>query len=201
VLNAELARRLGVQAQPNTRFDNFLHESVQLGSKTTVAAGCMVGRGTTMGDKCSIKRSVLGPSCKLGSGVKIINCVLMDGVVVEDHCHLQNSIVCSGAHLQARFRHTAPVPCLRVAAVLVLGGILPEQSELRPPPVTGMLSPQSCSCQQGEFFGRATTNGRVVQENTRLRDCQVGPNYRVAGSEHQEEVLAKAQPRRSTEFK
>ncbi|CAL8468630.1 g8170 [Coccomyxa elongata] len=102
VINTELAVRLGVQAQLNTKFDNFLHDSVQMGYKTTVAAGCMVGRGTTMADKCSIKRSVLGAMCKLGSNVKIINSVLMDGVQVQDGCHLQNSIVCHNAHLQER---------------------------------------------------------------------------------------------------
>ena len=53
-------------------------------------------------DKCSIKRSVLGSMCKLGSNVKIINCVLMDSVIVHDGCHLQNCIVCTGAELQAR---------------------------------------------------------------------------------------------------
>ncbi len=53
-----------------------------------------------MADKCSIKRSVLGAMCKLGSNVKIINCVLMDGVEVQDGCHLQNSIICPNAHLQ-----------------------------------------------------------------------------------------------------
>ena len=62
----------------------------------------MVGAGTTMGDKCSVKRSVLGPMCKLGAGVKVINSVLMEGCTVGDGCHLQNSILCSGAHLQAR---------------------------------------------------------------------------------------------------
>ncbi|EIE22403.1 nucleotide-diphospho-sugar transferase [Coccomyxa subellipsoidea C-169] len=102
VINTDLAGRLGVKAQPNTKFDNFLHDSVQMGYKTTVAAGCMVGRGTTMADKCSIKRSVLGAMCKLGSNVKIINCVLMDGVEVQDGCHLQNSIICPNAHLQER---------------------------------------------------------------------------------------------------
>lgn len=59
-----------------------------------------VGRGTTMADKCSIKRSVLGAMCKLGSNVKIINSVLMDGVEVETGCHLQNCIICPNAHLQ-----------------------------------------------------------------------------------------------------
>lgn len=51
-------------------------------------------------DKCSIKRSVLGAMCKLGSNVKIINSVLMDSVIVHDGCHLQNCIVCTGAELQ-----------------------------------------------------------------------------------------------------
>ena len=60
-------------------------------------------------DKCSIKRSVLGPMCKLGSNVKIINSVLMDSVIVHDGCHLQNCIVCTGAELQVR-----PNPTLAV---------------------------------------------------------------------------------------
>ncbi len=59
-----------------------------------------------MADKCSIKRSVLGAMCKLGSNVKIINSVLMDGVQVQDGCHLQNSIVCHNAHLQVL--HSCP---------------------------------------------------------------------------------------------
>ena len=36
VISTELATSLGIQAAPNARFDNFLHESVQLGNKTTV---------------------------------------------------------------------------------------------------------------------------------------------------------------------
>ncbi|CAK0780561.1 hypothetical protein CVIRNUC_005094 [Coccomyxa viridis] len=102
VVNVELAARLGVRAKPNAKHDNFVDESVQIGSKSMVAAGCMVGPGATLGDKCSIKRSVLGPMCKLGSNVKIINCVLMDSVIVHDGCHLQNCIICTGAELQER---------------------------------------------------------------------------------------------------
>ncbi len=61
-------------------------------------------------DKCSIKRSVLGAMCKLGSNVKIINSVLMDSVIVHDGCHLQNCIVCTGAQLQARPLQLIPCP-------------------------------------------------------------------------------------------
>ena len=40
-----------------------------------------------------------------------------------------------------------------------------------------------------------------MQERVTLRDCQVGPDFRVSeGSEHRDEVLAKAQTRRSSEY-
>ena len=39
---------------------------------------------------------------RLGAGVKVINCVLMDGVVVADGSHIQNCVVCSGAVVQER---------------------------------------------------------------------------------------------------
>ena len=67
-------------------------------------------------DKCSIKRSVLGAMCKLGSNVKIINSVLMDSVVVHDGCHLQNCIVCTGAQLQASILKLLPCPYYSLAS-------------------------------------------------------------------------------------
>lgn len=89
-----------LDAKLNSKHGNYVHDSVQMGAKTTVASACMVGRGSTLGDKCSVKRSVLGSNCQLGANVKIINSVLMDGVIVDDGCHVQNSIICGGAHLQ-----------------------------------------------------------------------------------------------------
>ena len=32
----------------------------------------MLGEGSEMGDKCSIKRSVVGRHCRIGSGVKVM---------------------------------------------------------------------------------------------------------------------------------
>ena len=104
VVASEHADRL-LDAKLNAKHGNYVHEGVQLGSKTTVASACMVGRGSSLGDKCSVKRSVLGANCRLGANVKIINSVLMDGIVVDDGCHVQNSIVCSGAHLQVCPKH------------------------------------------------------------------------------------------------
>ena len=87
-------------AKPNSRFENFVHESVQLGSKATVSAGCIVGKGSILGDKCSVKRSIIGSTCKLGNSVKIVGSILMDDVIIEDGSHIQNSIICSESHLQ-----------------------------------------------------------------------------------------------------
>lgn len=97
----ELASRL-LTEKPNSRFENFVHESVQLGSKATVSAGCVVGKGSVLGDKCSVKRSIIGTTCKLGNSVKIVSSIVMDDVIVEEGSHIQNSIICSGSHLQAR---------------------------------------------------------------------------------------------------
>jgi NDP-sugar pyrophosphorylase family protein len=33
----------------------------------------MLGEGTRLGDKCSIKRSVLGKNCRIGANVKVIS--------------------------------------------------------------------------------------------------------------------------------
>lgn len=33
---------------------------------------CMLGEGSQMGDKCSVKRSVIGRHCRIGSNVKVL---------------------------------------------------------------------------------------------------------------------------------
>ena len=95
----DLASRL-LTEKPNSRFENFMHESVQLGSKATVSAGCIVGKGSILGDRCSVKRSIIGSTCKLGTSVKIVGSIVMDNVIIEDNSHIQNSIICSESHLQ-----------------------------------------------------------------------------------------------------
>lgn len=39
---------------------------------------------------------------RLGAGVKVINCVLMDDVAVGDGSHIQNCVICAGAVVQER---------------------------------------------------------------------------------------------------
>ncbi|XP_073313532.1 translation initiation factor eIF2B subunit gamma-like [Primulina huaijiensis] len=82
--------------------NNIIHPSAILGSKTTVGPQCMVGEGSQMGDKCSVKKSVIGRHCRIGSNVKIANSVVMNYVTIGDGCSIQGSIICSNVQLQER---------------------------------------------------------------------------------------------------
>ncbi|KFM29331.1 putative translation initiation factor eIF-2B subunit gamma [Auxenochlorella protothecoides] len=86
---------------PNAKYENFVHSSVQMGSKAAVGAGCMIGEDVVLGDKSTVKRSVIGPNCRIGAGAKIINSVLMADVTVEDGAHVHGSILCNRAGVGA----------------------------------------------------------------------------------------------------
>ncbi|KAF3455260.1 hypothetical protein FNV43_RR05708 [Rhamnella rubrinervis] len=82
--------------------NNIIHPSAELGSKTTVGPHCMLGEGSQMGDKCSVKRSVIGRHCRIGSNVKVVNSVVMNHVTIGDGCSIQGSVICSNVQLQER---------------------------------------------------------------------------------------------------
>uniref|UniRef100_A0A0D3EE15 Uncharacterized protein n=1 Tax=Brassica oleracea var. oleracea TaxID=109376 RepID=A0A0D3EE15_BRAOL len=81
---------------------NIVHPSAELGSKTTVGPHCMLGEDSQVGDKCSVKRSVIGRHCRIGSNVKVVNSVVMDHATIGDGCSIQGSVICSNAQLQER---------------------------------------------------------------------------------------------------
>lgn len=81
-------------------------EGVTLGHKAVVGGGSLVGARTRLGDRSSVKRSVLGQGCSLGANVKVDKCVIMDGATVGDGAQLHSCIVCTSAHVQVRW-HTA----------------------------------------------------------------------------------------------
>ncbi|CAM8881412.1 unnamed protein product [Rhodiola kirilowii] len=82
--------------------NNIIHPSAELGSKTTVGPHCMLGEGSQLGDKCSVKRSVIGRHCRIGSNVKIVNSVVMNHASIADGCSIQGSVICSNAQIQER---------------------------------------------------------------------------------------------------
>ncbi|KAL3625713.1 hypothetical protein CASFOL_030242 [Castilleja foliolosa] len=95
--------------------NNIIHPSAALGSKTTssdkcvktcvvayVGPQCMLGEGSEMGDKCSVKKSVIGRHCRIGSNVKIANSVVMNYVTIGDGSSIQGSIICGNVQIQDR---------------------------------------------------------------------------------------------------
>ncbi|KAE8673642.1 hypothetical protein F3Y22_tig00111779pilonHSYRG00256 [Hibiscus syriacus] len=73
----------------------------KLGTKTT-GPHCMLGEGSEVGDKCQVKRSVIGRHCRIRSHVKVVNSVVMNHVTIGDGCIIQGSVVCSNVQLQDR---------------------------------------------------------------------------------------------------
>eukprot|EP00468_Gymnochlora_sp_CCMP2014_P005937 CAMPEP_0167756968 /NCGR_PEP_ID=MMETSP0110_2-20121227/9673_1 /TAXON_ID=629695 /ORGANISM="Gymnochlora sp., Strain CCMP2014" /LENGTH=441 /DNA_ID=CAMNT_0007643123 /DNA_START=108 /DNA_END=1433 /DNA_ORIENTATION=+ len=66
-----------------------------------VGKDCIVGiSGVQIGNKSTLKKSVIGNYCKIGAKCRISNCVLMDHVTIEDQVTLTDTVVCSNAHIQ-----------------------------------------------------------------------------------------------------
>ncbi|XP_062571421.1 translation initiation factor eIF-2B subunit gamma-like [Saccostrea cucullata] len=70
-----------------------LHASVNMAEKSQVGSDCLVAEGTQIGEKVSIKRSVIGRHCKIGDRVRIANSTILDNVVIEEGCNIQGSII------------------------------------------------------------------------------------------------------------
>ena len=72
------------------------------GNKSSIGGGCIVGEDTCLGERSSVKRSVVGAHCTLGNNVKVVNSVIMEGAVVGDGCHVQNCIICQDAVIEEK---------------------------------------------------------------------------------------------------
>jgi translation initiation factor eIF-2B subunit gamma len=49
-----------------------------------VGPDSLVGEGTRVDERCSVKHSVIGAHCQIGKNVKIVNSILMDNVSLGD---------------------------------------------------------------------------------------------------------------------
>ncbi|CEH17466.1 Translation initiation factor 2B, gamma subunit (eIF-2Bgamma/GCD1) [Ceraceosorus bombacis] len=56
----------------------------------------------TLGDRCALKKCIVGPGCVVGKGAKLTGCVLMQGVKVGDNVKLDSVILCPGATIGDR---------------------------------------------------------------------------------------------------
>lgn len=95
VLSPDLAPKFLDEAAAS-RLESLVSPDVVVGMKSSFGNSSMCGTGCSVGDKSSIKRSVLGDHCEIGNNVRVINSLLMEGIKIGERCTIQNSILFSG---------------------------------------------------------------------------------------------------------
>lgn len=61
---------------------------------------CLVGRGLqALGERVTLKKSVVGNHAKIGKNSKLNNSILMDHVTIGENCTITNSVICSNSHI------------------------------------------------------------------------------------------------------
>lgn len=79
---------------------SLIHSSASVKTKSQVGNDCMLDESISIGEKSSIKKSVIGKHTTIGERVKISNSVIMDHVTIKDGCNIQGSIVCTNAYVK-----------------------------------------------------------------------------------------------------
>nr|XP_012631792.1 translation initiation factor eIF-2B subunit gamma [Microcebus murinus] len=80
--------------------ESLIHSSAQIVSKHLVGVDSLIGPDTQVGEKSSIKHSVIGSSCVIRDRVTITNCILMNSVTVEEGSNIQGSVICNNAVIE-----------------------------------------------------------------------------------------------------
>lgn len=70
-------------------------EAAEIASTAQISPDSIVGDGVRVGDRASIKKSIVGRHCVIGRGAKLTGCVLWDWVTVEENARIENAILCS----------------------------------------------------------------------------------------------------------
>ncbi|EKD02480.1 translation initiation factor [Trichosporon asahii var. asahii CBS 8904] len=66
----------------------------EISASAQISPDSLVGEGSRVGDRASIKKCIVGRHCNIGRGAKLTNCVLWDWVTVEENARLENVILC-----------------------------------------------------------------------------------------------------------
>lgn len=94
-----LAKLPSIEEVGETAASPFAHQvkiaaGVDIPTQGTISkSNCLIGEKVKVEMFCSIKDSVIGANCYIGNRVKLVRCVLMDGVTVKDDCKLTNCII------------------------------------------------------------------------------------------------------------
>ena len=87
--------------------------------KANIAADCLIGLSTRVGERSTVKRSTIGSHCVIGKNAKLSGCVLMEYCVVEDGAKLDGCILGKNTKIGAKAELTK---CLTQAGYEVEAG-------------------------------------------------------------------------------
>ncbi|XP_066476115.1 translation initiation factor eIF2B subunit epsilon [Tiliqua scincoides] len=88
------------QSCTHSRHNIYRGVEVSLGHDSMLEENVLIGQGTSVGKKCSITNSVIGPNCKIGDEVILDRAFLWNGVCVGDRVKILQSIVCDEAEVK-----------------------------------------------------------------------------------------------------
>lgn len=92
----------------------YQEAGVQLARSAHLTEDCVIGSGSSIGERTTVEASVIGRGCTIGSGVTLAGCYLWSGVTVEDGASLTGCICCDnvfiGRGASARAPHSARPP-------------------------------------------------------------------------------------------
>lgn len=80
--------------------ESLVHPSAQIVNRPLVGSDSLIGPDTQVGEKSSVKHSVIGSSCVIRDRVTITNCLLMDAVTVEEGSNISGCVICNNAVIE-----------------------------------------------------------------------------------------------------
>ncbi|WWC87061.1 uncharacterized protein L201_001946 [Kwoniella dendrophila CBS 6074] len=67
--------------------------------QSQISPDSLIGEGTRVGDRASIKKCIIGRHCNIGKNAKLTGCVLWDFVTIEENAKIENTIICSNSRI------------------------------------------------------------------------------------------------------
>lgn len=69
---------------PRAPLDDKGQSTAPIHPSAQISADSVVGEGAKIGEKSSIKKTIIGRHCVIGKGAKLSGCILWDFVVVDE---------------------------------------------------------------------------------------------------------------------
>ncbi|KAL2301822.1 hypothetical protein Nmel_011221 [Mimus melanotis] len=134
----------------------LVHGSAQITDRGMVGSDSIIGSSTQIGEKTSIKHSIIGSMCTIKGKVKITNCIIMNSVTIEEG--------------KKAFTSGFKMAVLHLSAGEVIDG-----GNLKV--CKGKLSSDWLKATEEE--GSVICHNAVIEKDADIKDCLIGSDQRL----------------------